>query len=104
MNDEIEKIEEEIKKIEKTIAEKKAKGAVGVKKAVKLLNDDKPVGMITLWEDGHVTACITSPDNPVMGGCYTAKDKDGKMFYYMQAWFAGISKNIKIKPIKEEEK
>lgn len=99
-DEELKKIEEEIKEIEKKLAEVKGDMETPrVKKAVQLLNNEKPIGMIALWEDGKVTLCVTSPHDEKLGGCYTIKDGDEKIFYMVQAWFTGLSKDIKVKHV-----
>jgi len=116
MADKLEDIEEEIKEIEERIRELKEKGGKvklppteqgtsipkpNVDKAVKIYNDDKEIGMICLWEDGKVTCCIEGKD--MKGGCYTVKDGGEKFFYIAQAWVAGLSDKVKIKPVPTEE-
>lgn len=102
--DDLERIDREIKEIEEKIRElkEKEKGTViptpNVKKAVKIFNDDKELGMVALWEDGKVTCCISDKEG-IRGGCYTAKDGGERFFYIVQAWVAGLSDKIKIKPV-----
>jgi len=107
---ELEKIEKEISELEKEIKEREEKLSSegssegepkypNVKKAVELENKGRKVGMITLWEDGKITMCVTSPHNEKVGGCYTIRDGDERLFYIAQAWFTGLSKDIKVKPI-----
>lgn len=116
MADKLEDIEEEIKEIEERIRELKEKGGKvklppteqgtvipkpNVEKAVKVYNDDKEIGMISLWEDGKVTACISDKEG-VKGGCYTVKDGGERFFYIVQAWVAGLSDKVKFKPVEEQ--
>ncbi|HDN81363.1 MAG TPA: hypothetical protein ENG41_01400 [Methanomicrobia archaeon] len=102
---EIKEIEQKIKKLETEKNHLTKKGTVirraNVKKAVKIVNDDKEIGMIALWEDGKTTICISDKEG-LKGGCYTAVDGGEKLFYIAQAWAAGLSEKIKIKPISME--
>lgn len=72
-----------------------------VKKAVEVLNDGKPIGIIALWDDGHVTACMSSSKDGA-GACYTSSKPEGEKLYYMaQAFYASIGP-YEIKPIPTE--
>jgi len=112
----LEEIDKEIEEIEKKIKELREKGKEvklppteqgtvipkpNVEKAVKVYNDDKEIGMISLWEDGKVTACISDKEG-VKGGCYTVKDGGERFFYIVQAWVAGLSDKVKFKPVEEQ--
>lgn len=107
--DKIEVIDREIRKIEEKIKELEAKKTsptkgtkirrANVKKAVQIINEDKTIGMITLWDDGKTTICLSDKEG-LNGGCYTATGE--KMFYIMQAWATNLSDKIKIKPVEEK--
>jgi len=50
-------------------------------------------GIISLWEDGKVTACIG--DKEGYGECYTTEEKGDRMFFILQAFAAGLGYKVK---------
>ena len=58
-------------------------------------HDGHQVGMVTLWEDGHVTVCVSEPLKK-NGTCYTSRKPEGKQLYYMAlAWFSGMGHEVR---------
>jgi len=48
--------------------------------AHKIYNDEHPVGVIALWDDGHVTLCLG--DKEGNGTCYTTSKPMGEGVYH----------------------
>lgn len=56
--------------------------------------DGHQIGMVALYEDGHVTVCASEPGRE-NGTCYTSKRPEGKTLYFMAlAWFSGMGHEV----------
>jgi len=98
----IEEIRRELEELKKKrqqieVSEIKIKGdikEIDVKKAVIIETPEgNQRGIISLWEDGKVTACIG--DEKGEGSCYTTEEKGDHMFYIFQAFAAGLGYRVK---------
>ena len=110
IDEEIQKIQKELEELKKQrieATEIKIKGdikEIDVKKAVIVETPEgNQRGIISLWEDGKVTACIG--DEEGKGQCYTTEEKGDHIFYIFQAFATGLGYRVKpAENIKEETK